>query len=401
MTVALAWPPPSHIVWKPTRPPVASRWRSRRVISATPDAPSGWPSAIAPPPRVEALHRVVELLLPHQRDGRERLVALDGVELVDLHAGPLHQLVRDRHRRREHEHRIFGGDREVHEPRPDGRPCRSAKSASAISIAAAPSVICDELPGGDVGRGLVGRVPRRRERRELLERRVAADPFVGRERLAGRFAGLGILDRHRHDLAREEAVVGVLGRARRCDWSAYSSISSRVMPHLSASTCATQNWMPSVLSVLARNSPENGPDPATRVRRHRRARHRLDAARDRDVVRAGDHALGDEVRGLLRRAALPVDARRRALTTGRPAATHALRVTLQPCSPDCVTQPPTTSSMRDGSMSLRCDQIVAARDRADRWDASRRARPCVCRTRCERSRRSPPRLIMTSGCRVP
>ena len=27
------------------------------------------------------------------------------------------------------------------------------------------------------------------------------------------------------------------------------------MPHLSASTCATQNWMPSVLFVFARNSP--------------------------------------------------------------------------------------------------------------------------------------------------
>ena len=52
-------------------------------------------------------------------------------------------------------------------------------------------------------------------------------------------------------------------------------------------------------------------DAAAGVRRHRRARHRLDAARDPDVVRAGDHALRDEVRRLLRRAALPVDARRR------------------------------------------------------------------------------------------
>src|SRR5690349_24109274 len=38
---------------------------------------------------------------------------------------------------------------------------------------------------------------------------------------------------------------------------------------------------------------------------------------------------------------------------GRPAATHALRVTLQPCSPACVTHPPTTSSIVAGSMSLR------------------------------------------------
>src|SRR5436190_12522145 len=38
---------------------------------------------------------------------------------------------------------------------------------------------------------------------------------------------------------------------------------------------------------------------------------------------------------------------------GSPAATHALRVTLQPCSPACVTQPPTTSSISSGSRSLR------------------------------------------------
>src|SRR6266542_1997661 len=35
-----------------------------------------------------------ELLRPHQRDGSEGLVALDRVELVDLHAGALEQLAR-------------------------------------------------------------------------------------------------------------------------------------------------------------------------------------------------------------------------------------------------------------------------------------------------------------------
>ena len=37
------------------------------------------------------------------------------------------------------------------------------------------------------------------------------------------------------------------------------------------------------------------------------ARHVLDAGRDHDVVRAGHHTLRREVRGLLRRTALPVD----------------------------------------------------------------------------------------------
>ncbi len=50
--------------------------------------------------------------------------------------------------------------------------------------------------------------------------------------------------------------------ARWCDCSANASISSRVMPHLSASTCATQNWIPSVLFVLREEvAGLNGPMP--------------------------------------------------------------------------------------------------------------------------------------------
>ncbi len=41
---------------------------------------------------------------------------------------------------------------------------------------------------------------------------------------------------------------------------------------------------------------------------------------------------------------------------GSPAATQALRVTLQPCSPDWVTFPPTTSSMRSGSTPVRASR---------------------------------------------
>ena len=49
MTVAFAMPPPSHMVWKPKRPPVASSWFNSVVIRRTPDAPRGWPRAMAPP----------------------------------------------------------------------------------------------------------------------------------------------------------------------------------------------------------------------------------------------------------------------------------------------------------------------------------------------------------------
>ncbi len=118
MTVALAWPPPSHMVWKPYA--AAGRFEVTEQAGHQRDARRAerMTERDRAAARVEALHRVVELLLPHQRDRGEGFVALDRVELVDLHAGALHQLVRHRHRRGEHEHRIFGGDREVTEARP-------------------------------------------------------------------------------------------------------------------------------------------------------------------------------------------------------------------------------------------------------------------------------------------
>ena len=41
------------------------------------------------------------------------------------------------------------------------------------------------------------------------------------------------------------------------------------------------------------------------------------------------------------------------VSSGSPACSHALRVTLNDCSPNCCTQPPTTSSTADGSIPAR------------------------------------------------
>ena len=41
------------------------------------------------------------------------------------------------------------------------------------------------------------------------------------------------------------------------------------------------------------------------------------------------------------------------VSTGRPACSHALRVTLNICSPYCCTQPPITSSTAPGSIPAR------------------------------------------------
>src|ERR1700676_2236015 len=62
---------------------------------------------------------------------------------------------------------------------------------------------------------------------------------------------------------------------------------------------------------------------------------------------------------------------------GRPAATQPLRVTLVPCSPDWVTQPPITSSTVSGSTPVRPTSVVSAKPR--------RSTGCQCD-------RAPPRL---------
>jgi hypothetical protein len=79
--------------------------------------------------------------------------------------------------------------------------------------------------------------------------------------------------------------------------------------------------------------------------------HVLDPAADGDVMDAGGDEGGREVDGLLCRAALAVDGRGGSLDRS-PASSQALRAMLMPCSPNCCTQPATTSSTSDGSMPV-------------------------------------------------
>ena len=118
---------------------------------------------------------------------------------------------------------------------------------------------------------------------------------------------LGVLDRHRHDLTGEEAVLGVLVGAL--------VAAHGVLVHLGAADAELVGedlrhlelrHQLTVACVQEGGTERTG--AARSVRRHRRTRHRLDPARDGEVVTAGDHALRREVHGLLGRAALPVDA---------------------------------------------------------------------------------------------
>src|SRR5699024_12242018 len=49
MMVALAWPPPSHIVCSPYLTPCARMWAIMSDMIRAPEPPRGCPSAIAPP----------------------------------------------------------------------------------------------------------------------------------------------------------------------------------------------------------------------------------------------------------------------------------------------------------------------------------------------------------------
>ncbi len=93
-----------------------------------------------------------------------------------------------------------------------------------------------------------------------------------------------------------------------------------------------------------------------RARGHRRAHrvlgHDLDAGGDRDVVGAGDDALGGEVGRLLRRAALAVDGGG-GDRLGPAGAEHGVAPDVQALVPDLKTQPMITSSTRAGSRLLR------------------------------------------------
>ena len=63
--------------------PVSRMWCTSVVMRRAPEAPSGWPRAIAPPTGLSALLFGAGLHLPGQRHRREGLVDLEGADLVD------------------------------------------------------------------------------------------------------------------------------------------------------------------------------------------------------------------------------------------------------------------------------------------------------------------------------
>ena len=90
-TVPVAIAPPAHMEINARVPSVRSSSCSAVVIRRVPVEPTGWPSAIAPPLTLVRSSGGAGLLRPGEYDGRERLVDLEQVEVVERHAGALEQ----------------------------------------------------------------------------------------------------------------------------------------------------------------------------------------------------------------------------------------------------------------------------------------------------------------------
>ena len=125
--VAMPMPPPMHSVTRPVARSRRSSSSSTVPISIAPVAPSGWPSAIAPPLTFTFAGSIAEVAHRLERDGGEGLVDLPQVDVRTPHARLASSALRLAGRRRgEHDDRL--GSRRGHRAmRARGcRPCACA-----------------------------------------------------------------------------------------------------------------------------------------------------------------------------------------------------------------------------------------------------------------------------------
>ena len=139
-----------------------------------------------------------------------------------------------------------------------------------------------------------------------------------------------------------------------------------VMPHFSAISSAEMPWGTRPPGSARASSGRTGSTPGGDRRAHRHARHALDAGRDHDVVRAGDHALGGEVHRLLGRPALAVDRRARH-RLGEPGGEHGVAADVDALVADL------HDATHDHVVDQRGIEVVALDERAQR--VARRGRP--------------------------
>ena len=226
--VALAMPPPSHMVCRPQRAralELAEQRRHEPRTRAAERVTEGDRAAV----HVDLLHVGVVLLRPREHHRSERLVDLDQIDLIERHLRPLEHLRRRRDRTGEHRDRVDAGERERVEAGARLEPELRRLLLAHDEHRGRTVGDLRRVGGGDDTVFLEGGL----ELGQRLHRRVGPDALVGRELLVAR------LGRHRdrHDLT-IEAPSALACAARLCDRTENSSLSSRVMPHFSAISSA-------------------------------------------------------------------------------------------------------------------------------------------------------------------
>jgi hypothetical protein len=186
-----------------------------------------------------------------------------------------------------------------------GRPSRSANERSAMSMAAAPSVIWEELPAVMSGRGVRFPVLRRRQSGHGLHRAAAADALVFGQRIAGEGTVLP-LDGHRNRLGGEAAGVPCGRRPTMALEGVQVHLLTADVPPVGQDLGHPELGPQAAVDGIEERRGER-PGSAAGIGGQRYPAHRLDPAGHHQVVVAGLYAGSGEVHGLLGRAALAVD----------------------------------------------------------------------------------------------
>ncbi len=289
MMVTLAWPPPSHMVSSPRRPPVRSSEWTSVVSRRAPVAPRGWPRAIAPPQTLtRAGSAPVSRCQARTTEANASLISIRSISSRDR-PGLVQGVRGGRDRGGEHQDRVVAARGQVGDP---------GLGRQAVLVQCAFGR--DEQRGGAVG-DLAGQrggdpaaVAQRLERGHLVQRGVAARALVLADAAVGRDLGAegAAVDRAHRPLV---AGQGVAFHLRPAD-----------PPLVGDQVRGAElgDLLGAVPGVPALGVGEGS------FGAHRRAdrdhAHVLHAARDDQVGGPAEHGLRGEVHRLLRGAALAV-----------------------------------------------------------------------------------------------
>ena len=292
--VALAWPPPSHMVCRPYLAPVARMWCTSVVMIRAPLPPRGWPRAIAPPFGFSRAGSA-PVSASHARGTGAKASLTSKTPMSSIgQAAALEREGSGGDRAGQHDHRVIADDHGGVHPR-DRRKAELGRL----------------LAGGDqqggravgylraVGRGDRAVLPEGGlELGELVQRATSPHALVGLD--AGAVGG-----GDRGDLGGEPSLVlgdgGLLVRGEAELVELAAAEAPPVNDHFRAD--------PLVRPLAGIALEETGAERhlARGRHAHRHPAHGLDAAGDDHVIVAGHHAGGGEADRLLRGAALPVE----------------------------------------------------------------------------------------------